>query len=348
MYDETEVKDYSSWKRKHILLYGGVVLAIFLGITGVALGAWSVNQINNNLITSIEIIEDSAKRAEIPEWTEEYERTLSAGGLFFQKYGSQVKVHTSQIGLGIKKVAPNGYLTANTGTIGIIPAPNSGMTITSTPVARDVDGRATTTISGTSYTIKTTAVQKLAVAAKKKGVVNTGLIIGGDNLETTIENTGVITFTPETGLINTGDDQNPVLSVENPFIFATVTISHTDLASGGSKTLYTASSGTATYRIISLASVATGGTNFSGGDRIINIGTSSVQKWFISASAAATTGSVSLVMSASNSGIQPSTTSDAITDTAAGANIVAKYSGGTTDYTAGAVVLSIIMIQTAY
>jgi hypothetical protein len=344
-----EIQDYNSinWNKWYIRFL--LFLAIALGITGVGLGAWAVHQINTNIFEDIEILEGSKR--DDPEWTDEYERITSTGGIFFQKVGKTLRVTTSNIGLSLKKLttrsASDIFLAQNTGTISIEEGANSGMDITSEPVARDVDNRVLST-SGTRYTIKTTAVQRLAVASKKKGVVNEGLIIGGDSEETTIQNTGVITFTPETGLINTGDDQNPIVSIENPFIFVTRTISHTDLASGASFSLYNASSGTATYRIISLASVATGSVNFSTGDRIIDIGTASVQKWFISANAAATTGTTSLVMTSDDSGIQASTTSDAITDTAAGANIVAKYSGGTSDYTAGTIVLSMIMIQTAY
>lgn len=324
--------------------------AILLGSFGMVV--WLMWDVKTNMVTDVEIINGNVKRDELEILTEEERVAVLSGGISLQKSGNKLKIITSNVGLSAQKLSNGKVLGMNTGVISL--SPGTGMDLVSTPVAKDVEGRAT--YAGTSYTLKATGVQTIrSVAVSKRdeederGVApSTGIDVITTDQEVNILNTGVLTTTASTGLVNTGTSQDVVLKVTNPFIFVSTTIAYSDLASAGSKTLYTASSGTATYKILEIVTVSTGSTNFTGGDRIINIGTSSVQKWFISAAAAATVGTTSLVSTVSNTGIQPSAAVNAISDTAAGANIVAKYSGGATDYTAGLVNIMIVMVQTAY
>jgi len=325
--------------------------AVVAGLAAFGMGIYAVWQIDNNLITDVEIINGNVKRDELEMLDEDERVAVLSGGISIQKSGKELKVITSNVGLSAQKLSNGKVIGTNTGVVSL--SAGTGMDVVSAPVARDVEGR--TTYSGTSYTLKATGVQivKSTAVAKRgdeeRGVVsNTGIDVITSDQEVNILNTGVLTTTASTGLVNTGTSQDVILKVSNPVSLVTVTIAYTDLASSGTKTILTASSGTATYRIIDIVTVSTGSVNFTGGNRNIDIGTASVQKWFISANAAATTGTTSLVTTVANTGIQPSAAVNAISDTAAGANIVAKYSGGTTDYTAGSVSVTFIIMQTAY
>lgn len=324
--------------------------AIIAGLAAFGMGIYTVWQIDNNMVTDVEIINGNVKRDELEMLSEEERVAVLSGGISIQKTGKKLRIVTSNIGLSTQKLSNGKVLGVNTGVVSLIAG--TGMDLVSSPVAKDVEGRATYT--GTSYTIKATGVQRVrSIAVSKReeerGVVpNTGIDVITTDQDVNIINTGVLTTTASTGLVNTGTAQDVVLELSNPISVVTVTIAHTDLASAGSKTILTASSGTATYRILDITTVSTGSIDFTGGDRIIDIGTASVQKWFISANAAATTGTTSLVSSVGNTGIQPSAAVNALSETAAGANIVAKYSGGATDYTAGSVVTTFVIMQTAY
>lgn len=115
-----------------------------------------------------------------------------------------------------------------------------------------------------------------------------------------------------------------------------VTVGQAALAAGGSVTLVT-SSGTKQYKIRSLQ-LNKGGTNFSGGggDRLGQVTDGTNVYTLIPAATMQT-----LTNSRWGDTAIPFPASVAIdTSTAAGANLVFKYSGGTTDYTAGSLVIS--------
>lgn len=122
-----------------------------------------------------------------------------------------------------------------------------------------------------------------------------------------------------------------------------ITVGQAALASGGSVTLQT-SSGSKQYKIRALQFNG-GGTNFSGGggDRLGQITDGTTVYSVIPAAAMQT-----LVNSQWGVSALPNPASAAInTNTAAGAALVFKYSGGTTDYTAGSVVISGILQRVA-
>lgn len=334
----------STWNR--VYFFGFLML---LGVFGMTV--WLMWDIKNNVVTDVEVINGNVKRDEIEDFSEEDERAVSNGGIVMKRKGNTLQVITSNIGLSAQKIGSKVFAT-NSGTISI--TGSTGMNVVSSAAARDIDERATL-YTGTSYTLKATGVQtvKSTAVAKREDeergvVVSTGIDVITTDQEVNILNTGVLSTTASTGLVNTGTSQDVVLKVSNPVSIVTVTIAYTDLASSGTKTILAASSGTATYKILEIVTVSTGSVNFTGGNRVIDIGTASVQKWFISANAAATTGTTSLTTGTTNAAIQPSTAVNALSDTAAGANIVAKYSGGSSDYTAGTVSATFVIMQTAY
>lgn len=122
-----------------------------------------------------------------------------------------------------------------------------------------------------------------------------------------------------------------------------VTVGHAALAAGGSVTL-TASSGVKQYKIRSLQ-INRGGTNFSGGggDRLGEVTDGTTVYSVIPAASLQTLANAQWGATA-----LPNPASTAInTSTTAGANLTFKYSGGTTDYTAGSVVISGIVERVA-
>jgi len=123
-----------------------------------------------------------------------------------------------------------------------------------------------------------------------------------------------------------------------------VTCGQAALAAGGSVILYTAG-GSKQYKIVNLW-MNSGGTNFSGGggDRLGEVTDGTTSYSIIPAAN---------MQSLVNAGwgintVMPYPASSALnTSTVAGANLVFKYNGGTTDYTAGSVVISGILIRVA-
>ncbi len=126
-------------------------------------------------------------------------------------------------------------------------------------------------------------------------------------------------------------------------IYVDVTVGQAALAAAGSVTLR-ASSGSIQYKIRNIF-VNSNGTNFSGGggDRLLSITDNTTVYSLVPAASLQT-----LANTAWGSVGVPFPASAAInTNTAAGAAIVAKYSGGTADYTAGSVVISLILERVA-
>lgn len=130
--------------------------------------------------------------------------------------------------------------------------------------------------------------------------------------------------------------------VGNIFSFD-VTVPQASLASAGSVTLV-ASSGTRQYKVRSLQ-LNSGGTNFSGGggDRLGQVTDGTTVYSVIPAATMQ-----SLVNAQWGVTALPNPASAAInTSTAAGASLVFKYSGGTTDYTAGSLVITGVVERVA-
>lgn len=122
-----------------------------------------------------------------------------------------------------------------------------------------------------------------------------------------------------------------------------VTVTAAALASGASVTLYTSSS-TKQYKIRALW-VNSNGTNFSGGggDRLLDITDNTTVYSTVPAADLQT-----LANTGWGATGLPFPASAAInTSTAAGASLVAKYSGGTADYAAGSVVISGLLQRVA-
>lgn len=123
-----------------------------------------------------------------------------------------------------------------------------------------------------------------------------------------------------------------------------ITVAYTDLATAGSKVLY-ASSGSKQYKLRHIQINGVGGTDFSGGggDRLLSI-TDNTSVYALVPAASLQT----LVNSKWGDAACPAPASTGWqTSTAAGASLVAKYSGGSADYTAGSVVISIELERVA-
>lgn len=130
--------------------------------------------------------------------------------------------------------------------------------------------------------------------------------------------------------------------VGNIFSFD-VTVPQASLASAGSVTLV-ASSGTQQYKVRNLQ-LNSGGTNFSGGsgNRLGQVTDGTTVYSVIPAATLQT-----LVNAQWGVTALPNPASAAInTSTAAGASLVFKYSGGTTDYTAGSLVITGVVERVA-
>jgi hypothetical protein len=117
------------------------------------------------------------------------------------------------------------------------------------------------------------------------------------------------------------------------------------LASGGSVTIQ-ASSGSKQYKVRNiLMNYSASGLSGGGGDRLLQVtdGTTSYNNAGITAALLGTP--VNTVWGGSGNPLPGTVAMN--TSTAAGAALVAKYAGGTTDYTAGAVVISVLVQRVA-
>ena len=126
-------------------------------------------------------------------------------------------------------------------------------------------------------------------------------------------------------------------------IYVDITVGQAALAAAGSVTLR-ASSGAIQYKIRNIF-VNSGGTNFSGGggDRLLDITDGTTVYSTVPAASLQTLANTAWGVTG-----LPFPASAAInTSTAAGAALVAKYSGGTADYTAGSVVISLVLERVA-
>lgn len=144
----------------------------------------------------------------------------------------------------------------------------------------------------------------------------------------------------------TGSVLNSALAAADPMsnlIWFDVTVTQAQLAAGASRILYT-SAGSKQYKVRNLV-VNSGGTNFSGGggDRLLSITDNTTTYSVVPAASLQTLANTSWGVTG-----LPYPVSAAInTSTAAGASLVAKYSGGAADYTAGSMVISGVLQRVA-
>ncbi len=161
---------------------------------------------------------------------------------------------------------------------------------------------------------------------------------------------------PPTDTWDSGTDATIVVAPNggaDAVFYATVSVGHAALATGGTVLLFN-SAGSDQYKIISATTSAFGSTAFSGGggdrDLLITDGTSeygtilAAALPFVDADSmtynnpdAAATDYAIMLPTANNVGIS----------TAAGADIVAQYAGGTTDWSLGAVVINLVLLKVA-
>ena len=367
------------WRRISIGMF--VVSALLIAILFASFGMviYSVDQIDNNLVTDVEVIDIIGKRDEdmelMKDLTETERISVYDNQLTFKKSGKKLQIYQQQQGLAVLKsgsllAAANIGVTDLVGSTGTTVVPTLARSIeTEVDKRSEEDDEQYETMEETERTSVILVGKKLAVASTGVLGVTSSLPLvkkseeerivippssSGITATTTAQavnliNTGILTLGLGNGLYNSGSSQDPILQLSSNLIYVSTTIAYTDLASAGVKTLYTASSPTATYIILDIATLATGSTNFAGGNRTVDIGTSAVTKYFVSSAALGTVATTSLVKSVSNTGIQPSTTSNSLTATVAGANIVAQYAPtvGTVDYTSGLVEITMVLIQTS-
>lgn len=200
------------------------------------------------------------------------------------------------------------------------------------------------TTTGTAGTVAscpgTTTTGRLILAAvASAGAFNSTISNRslGQSTVFSIGDPGATTASILTSLVNADVGAN--------LISFSVTCGFAALATGGSVTLY-ASSGSKQYRIFSLRTNA-GGTNFSGGggDRLAQISDGTTAFSIIPATNLQTL--VNALWGVSTPLPFPAGGVSSSTLTAAGASLVLKYSGGTTDYTAGSIVITGLLERVA-
>jgi len=130
----------------------------------------------------------------------------------------------------------------------------------------------------------------------------------------------------------------------NPIFRVSTTINYSDLSAAASKTLITAGTGER-FKVIDI--LVSGGTNFNaGGDRLITIqDVAGTVLW--TAMPAASLKALTNSRWGGTLTPYPATQTHLDTASQATSNIVAKYTGGATDYTSGAINLVMIMEKVA-
>lgn len=190
--------------------------------------------------------------------------------------------------------------------------------------------------SGTAGTLKSFPSAATTGSFGLTGVANSG------NFAVVLSNAShgqASTYTLADAGVATGSLLNSALAAADPMsnlIYFDVTVTQANLATAGTKTLY-ASSGSKQYKVRELF-VNSGGTNFSGGggDRLMAVSDGTTVYSVVPAASLQT-----LVNTRWGVAGLPYPASAAIdTSTVAGQGLRALYSGGTTDYTAGSVVVS--------
>lgn len=160
---------------------------------------------------------------------------------------------------------------------------------------------------------------------------NAAELIEGSNTATLTENYGTY------DLICDGTQWVAVVgSTLNKMVWRDVAVSYSDLSSAASKIIVT-STGTQRYRVRDV--IISGSTSFATGDRNISL-TDNTSTWTVLP--AVTLQAMDCYRWGASADVPfPATATHLTTASAAGTNIVLKYSGGTSDYVSGSLTLSI-------
>lgn len=217
------------------------------------------------------------------------------------------------------QIKDSGAALSNTSDTFFVMSPGS-LTIGNFPTLGDANGTLTGGLPPSA------ASQAYVVVSP--GSLTTGHILATSDAHGTLEDGGLAANTILTSAI-----VSPDVSID--LVAFDVACSHTALATGGAVTLI-ASSGSKQYKIRSLW-INSGGTNFSGGgDRLGQVTDGTTVYSLIPATDLQT-----LINDGWGTTPLPYPAAAAInTSTVAGASLTFKYSGGTTDYTAGSIVVS--------
>ncbi len=262
-------------------------------------------------------------------------------------------------GSGISVTGPHSTPTISaTGGTGLVTTiiPGPGISVSpdiATPTISNTG--VLTVVAGTNITVTGTASNPVVNAS---GVVETitagtGISIGGTATDPTVTNTGVITVTAGTNVTITGTATDPIISASggggggSSLIYATVNVTAAALALGGEVVLK-ASTGTDQYQIVTAYTDASASTAFSGGggDRDLLITDNTSEYGFLAISSVdVTTNGLTYVRA--GQGIVIPTANNVTVPTVAGADIVAKYTGGTLDYLSGDVTITLVLQQVA-
>ena len=175
-------------------------------------------------------------------------------------------------------------------------------------------------------------------------------VFGADNTTLEIINTGVINISNTDGSVTIGGNSSfPTISVTGftPITTISVVVTHTQLAAGANVTLQGAVSATAQYVLISMSSRGGGSVNFSGGggDRNLILGAGARTWYSISAANLAAAGSLTYIPANAAPGFVPDSTNAPNSATTAGTHFFLKYSGGTTDFSAGQIEMNLVLLQ---
>lgn len=249
------------------------------------------------------------------------------------------------------RVSPSGSTSS-----GIFPGPGitiSGNTITNDGIRSVLPGGGIQIGGDVNHnpTISLTA----GATGVEECLPGTGIGISGTPALPLISNTGVISVTAGTNVTLGGTAANPIINAaggggSGAIEYATnVSITAAGLAGAGQVVIFNNADPAGQYQIINAFTSCFGSTNFDlGGDRdiIITDGTSEYGRaQSFGLETAISTNPLFYVNSSFSpgDGIFLPTVNSIGTPTVAGANIYATYSGGTTDYVSGTLLLCLII-----
>ncbi|MDE2026659.1 MAG: hypothetical protein KGJ07_09305, partial [Patescibacteria group bacterium] len=315
--------------------------------------------------------------------SEDYERILAATsqqGVLLKKHGTMIRATTNNFGLATQKLSDGSVYVVNTGVIQVESI--AGVAVTSTPITTNPVVRSEETEHGETERTTISSPTGYKISLQNTGVVTAtapnynlhpillrsaeqqsrvvgyasegpGLTISGpDSSNLEFFNTGVITFAATgPGLVLGGNNSYPILSLAsyNPITTVSIIVSHTDLATGGSKTILTPSSPTARYTILSIGSDTVGSVAWTGGNSTIYVESTSASYYQFDSTTLAQVASQTFTSGNTSPGIKPIAGASPNQPSAAGESFIFKYSGApsTVDYTAGSLSVYFVFIQVA-
>ncbi len=215
-------------------------------------------------------------------------------------------------------------------------------------------------VAGTNTTVTGTGANPVVNVPTmvKTLTAGTGIALTGTATDPIVTNTGVRTLTAGTNITLTGTATDPIVSASggggggSSLIYSTVNVTAAALAMGGSVILQT-STGSDQYQIVNAYTDASASTDWDGvvGDRTLLITDNTSEYGTLDSNALTVASTASMTYSGDQGGngkiiLLPSV-NVVTTPTAAGANIVAKYQGGTADYLSGNVTITLVLQQVA-